>query len=613
MRRDLSNLVARNAAAAGTLEKVREGYLELAKATGIMMQAEALAVDIAVGDSIEESHLRANEEALREPCPRCHAPFESLGRGSPEMPGKANALPHFLEAIYGQEYRAPLEPQGTSMAEVNREIQWNHPDKLVKEDPESSENLGYIPHQLPPHRGDFFGRVTELGFVASHLRSRKNLMVTGIGGMGKTALAYRALVGLFGEKRNRLACEVFPDGIVFVHLPTFAPAGKDAVWTYIADSFGAGLPHGLPARDRASEVCLDRDCLIILDGGEVAGQTLQELMAVFGPKISILATSRASESVPGWDCIELKELVEPQAKRALFDSCVGEQIVPDWAKEALLIRLGGHPLALRVAGQLLETAGENANSIVKALLGDDVYGPHADGTVEPRREETMNDFFRRGARNLHAEAEGVLARVLFETSPVPLPCEQAGSASDLEVSRVGRVNDATETVEEARVLRNKVSIFTGLVTPLVFAGLPFATSVVTGLAGIFLSRRSDAGTKSLPDDDDAAAGGQSILPEIPSGFYHKAVALAQEGKMEDALDELYEGVHDLAARRDYPAIDRVMAASSISKELLSVNVGLLSSSHPFRKEVSEWKSLYQKLTIYLVDSGRDPKKILPVP
>jgi hypothetical protein len=603
MRRDLSDPMERNVSAAGAVEEVREGCLELAKAEGIMKQAEALAVNFAGNEPWEDDLFRTIPEYHLDPGYHCGRAGEDLrlstGSPNPEVVRQAGHRPGRKPSDHRDAERT-LEALRTLLGELHptEESESPVPTDVVDADLPKRGNSGtpgtYVPHQLPPCSGKFFGRQTELGVMVSRLQRHRNLVVTGAFGMGKTALAYTALSGLFGRVRNHLAGQLFPDGIVFVHLPTFGSMGKDAVWAYIADSFGAGLPHALPAWDRAWEVCRERKCLIVLDGSEAAGWAWQDLLSVVGPKVSVLVTSRVSEVPPsGWDRIELREMEEPQAKRELFDDCFGSRTIPDWAREALLKRLGGHPLALRVAGQFLETAGQSAGPVIDALLGkcrdEDPRGG------EP--PDSMKHFFQRGARNLHAEAEGVLAKV-FDTK-LHRQHERTGSASDLEVSRASRVSDATEAVEEARVLRNKVSIFTDLVTPLVAAESPQVAAVAGGWV--------DAIHRCTGPDASA------VLPYAAADFYGKAVALAQEGMIEDALDELYEGMHDLAARREYASIDRLMAGSTISKEFLSLNIGLLSSSHPFRKEVSEWKSLYQKLTTYLIDSGRDPKRILPVP
>ena len=56
-----------------------------------------------------------------------------------------------------------------------------------------------IPRELPPSAEEFFGREAELKRLIERLRSRRNTAVVGFAGMGKTALAAKALAAVVGE------------------------------------------------------------------------------------------------------------------------------------------------------------------------------------------------------------------------------------------------------------------------------------------------------------------------------------------------------------------------------------------------------------------------------
>lgn len=75
-----------------------------------------------------------------------------------------------------------------------------------------------MPLELPPKADEFFGRRDELDRLIHRLRSGKDTAVVGAAGMGKTALAAKALLEVVGETQKSLAESPFPDGIVFLDL-----------------------------------------------------------------------------------------------------------------------------------------------------------------------------------------------------------------------------------------------------------------------------------------------------------------------------------------------------------------------------------------------------------
>jgi hypothetical protein len=68
-----------------------------------------------------------------------------------------------------------------------------------------------VPHELPPAAEEFFGRQRELEQLIGRLRAGRNTAVVGLAGLGKTALAAKALAAVVGAPAARTDSP-FPDG-----------------------------------------------------------------------------------------------------------------------------------------------------------------------------------------------------------------------------------------------------------------------------------------------------------------------------------------------------------------------------------------------------------------
>ncbi|MFE7469512.1 BTAD domain-containing putative transcriptional regulator, partial [Streptomyces sp. NPDC057499] len=215
-----------------------------------------------------------------------------------------------------------------------------------------------VPAMLPAAEGWFVGRAGELSLLASRLvpdtgRPRR-LLVTGMAGVGKTALAVRAA---------QESSERFPDGLLFAELCHRDGTPKDAAEVLVRLLRALGEP-GL---DRHSAQSLDRDELVRLYRARTLGKRLLVVLddAVGdlqvapllppSPQAAVLITSRARLArVAGADTVALAPLDDDESL-AVLAAAGGEERLredPDSADD-LVAYCGGLPLALAVVGARL--------------------------------------------------------------------------------------------------------------------------------------------------------------------------------------------------------------------------------------------------------------------
>lgn len=212
---------------------------------------------------------------------------------------------------------------------------------------------------LPPEDGYFTGRQHEIAVVSGALESgRRICAISGIGGVGKTALALRCARSLAAD---------YPDGVFFLRLspsPAEAetaaesPNSLNAILAGALRQFGIleeRISHRLEDRAIQYRAWLhNRKALLILDDAQSAAQV--RMLLPSDPGCPILVTSR--RRLAALDDAELVALgvLEQDDAAELFSSVARIKAGSGSEADALarVVDLcGRHPLALRIAAARL--------------------------------------------------------------------------------------------------------------------------------------------------------------------------------------------------------------------------------------------------------------------
>lgn len=213
------------------------------------------------------------------------------------------------------------------------------------------------PRQLPPDTPGFVGRDDELGRIRRLLTGPGRvddvppvIVITGPGGIGKSALAVRAA---------HVIHDRYPDGQLFVPLRGAdgqpVPAGEAlAAMLRSAGVIGTVIPDGIEERSGLLRSRMaGRQVLMVLDDACSGGQVRALLPAE--PGCAVLITSRLHlDGIGGGPPVELDVLAPEHALDLLAQFAGPERMAAEQAQAADIIRYCGRlPLAIRIAGARL--------------------------------------------------------------------------------------------------------------------------------------------------------------------------------------------------------------------------------------------------------------------
>lgn len=228
-----------------------------------------------------------------------------------------------------------------------------------------------VPAQLPADPTDFTGRTKVTAELRSVLgegpgHAVQVCAISGIGGVGKTALAVHAAHGV----RDR-----FTDGQLYVDLRGAGdtPADPEAVLGDFLASLGEeAVPEGVERRSLLYRSLLaDRRVLVVLDNARDSAQIAPLLPG--GPGCAVLVTSRARlTDLPGAHHVDL-DVMEPQEALLLFAAIAGRERV-EAEREAALDTVSACsflPLAVRIVAARLAARRSWTVSTLAARLADE--------------------------------------------------------------------------------------------------------------------------------------------------------------------------------------------------------------------------------------------------
>ncbi|MEV4614118.1 BTAD domain-containing putative transcriptional regulator [Kitasatospora sp. NPDC049258] len=237
------------------------------------------------------------------------------------------------------------------------------PAAAVGEPVPASRAARSTPSQLPSGTADFTGRTAELAVLTEVLTASASavfpqvVVVTGMGGVGKTALAVHA-----GQRLRHL----FPDGQLYVDLRGLGPDRPrdphDLLAGFLTDLGGPVDPDGraqpIPEHtdDRAallrSELA-ERRVLLVLDNARDTAQVLPLLPG--NGRCAVIVTSRGTlTDLPAAAQLRLGPL-DREEQHALLETLCGPERVrrEPAAAHRIIAACAGLPLALRIIGARL--------------------------------------------------------------------------------------------------------------------------------------------------------------------------------------------------------------------------------------------------------------------
>ncbi|GAA2213863.1 hypothetical protein GCM10009850_093260 [Nonomuraea monospora] len=238
-----------------------------------------------------------------------------------------------------------------------------------------AEAVGLPPAQVPAVPPGFVGRDAELAVVLDALRPAgwpPVVAITGLGGMGKTALAVKAAHATRGR---------FPDGQVYADLgaSTGRPVSPATVLGSFLRAFGVPeerLPGCLEERSALWRTVLaDRRVLVLLDDASDAHQVHHLLPAAPGCA-ALVTTWRHMLDLPGVRWVGLDALPPDDALELLARLAGRQRVLGERQAAVEVVELCSHqPLAVRVAADLLQARPHWTVRQVRLWLEDELHRP----------------------------------------------------------------------------------------------------------------------------------------------------------------------------------------------------------------------------------------------
>ncbi|PSL54753.1 DNA-binding SARP family transcriptional activator [Saccharothrix carnea] len=298
------------------------------------------------------------------------------------------------------------------------------------------------PRQLPADVRSFTGRREEVGALdrlAARARGATAVAITGMGGLGKTALAV--------HWAHRVAAD-FPDGQLLVNLrghdPEFPPLTSEQALTQLLAALGVPAERVPAALDEQvalyRSVLADRRILIVLDNVVDVAQARPLLPSGAG-NFAVLTSRNDLRGLVALDdavLVRLNALARAEAVDLLRRILGAERVDAEPDAVAELVRVcAGLPLALRVAAANLAGEPRGVADYVTALRAGD---PLAQLVVAGDPASAVSSTFCLSYRALTTAAQRVF-RLLGVAPCRDFTVEAVAALAGVDVERAGRSVD----------------------------------------------------------------------------------------------------------------------------------------------------------------------------
>lgn len=273
-----------------TTESERLGEL---RRVAIELRADALLRLGRFQDVVAELEVAVVHSPLRE---RLHAQLMvALYRCSRQTEALAvyRNLRRELVSEFGVEPSAALRRIENAILQQVDDLPWPAPpiDAVTKAEAEIPRRSGTVAPSWPVELTSFVGRTADLSAVVTAMRAKRVVVLTGIGGVGKTRLALRAARELAPD---------YVDGVVVCDL--VSAEHPDAVVDVVATMLEILPGSGGGSQNGVVEALHGQRMLLVLDNCEhvvAAVSDLVERVCRRCPHVGVLATSRRALHVSG--------------------------------------------------------------------------------------------------------------------------------------------------------------------------------------------------------------------------------------------------------------------------------------------------------------------------
>ncbi|QIS12358.1 alpha/beta fold hydrolase [Nocardia arthritidis] len=241
-----------------------------------------------------------------------------------------------------------------------------------------------VRHNLTALSINFVDRATEVRRALDGLASRNPVVcISGLGGMGKSALANR-IGWLLTESEKRSGARQF-DTVMWCDRAASTPQ-LDAVVEAVSEVMDFRYLRALPTADRLKrtiEHLNGERCLVIIDDLDAGDESIRELIRGVDPARSkFLVTARQRYSREAWP-IDLDGLDDKARARLAHEEGDRLQVAALTSSAGALLReylaaTGGNPLAIRLTAAQMRYDGDDLRSSIarlRAAADHDIFDP----------------------------------------------------------------------------------------------------------------------------------------------------------------------------------------------------------------------------------------------